>query len=369
MKITVVTNTSWNIFNFRLPLLRELRKSGHDIYIIAPEDEYSEHLKVDFDEFHSIKISRKGYNPFKDFMFFWQLLDRYKKIRPDLTIHYTIKPNIYGSLAAFCTKVPTINNVTGLGTVFLHDNLGSKIAKLLYKISFKKSELVFFQNPTDKALFVDMGLCPKDVAGLVPGSGIDVDYFKQERLNEQKVFTFAYVGRMLFDKGIIELIEAIKAFKIIGGKAKFIFAGQLETEAGLGIDLTVMNEWVEKGIIEYAGLVSDMKEFLKGIDCVILPSYREGAPRALLEAASMSIPLIATDVPGCREVVINEENGILCKPKNANSLLEALKKMVSLPLDKRLSMGKAGRKKVVECFSNKIVISKYQTAISDLVKE
>ena len=368
MKITVVANTSWNIFNFRLPLLRKLKALGYDIHLIAPIDEYTKKLTEEFSHFHPIYLSRKGTNPFKDIRLFVQLLRLYKNIRPNLTIQYTIKPNIYGSMAAKLFHIPSICNVTGLGTVFLHQSLGSKIAKLLYKISFKHSQLIFFQNTSDRDLFVQKGLCKKQVTDIMPGSGINIHHFKQEKNTEQKVFTFAYIGRMLFDKGIIELIEAIREFKQSGYAASFIFAGSLETEAALGITKNMIDNWETEGLIKYANVVKDMKSFLTAIDCVILPSYREGTPRALLEAASMSLPIVTTNVPGCKEVVVNEENGYLCEPKNSASLLEALKKMVSLPSKNRILMGQAGRERVKQCFSDKIVISKYSSAINNLVK-
>jgi len=367
LKITVVANTSWNIFNFRLPLLRELESFGHEVHVIAPIDDYTEELKKKVTHFHPITLSRKGTNPFKDISLFLQFLHLYKSIKPQLSIQYTIKPNIYGVLAARRYHIPCICNVTGLGTVFLHDSLGSKIAKRLYKYSFKHSQLVFFQNTADRDLFVEKGLCKPQITDIIPGSGINTHHFQQEKHSEQKTFTFAYVGRMLFDKGIVELIEAIKEFKKSGYKASFIFAGAVETEADLGITKDMIQAWEKEGLIHYANVVKDMKTFLAEIDCVVLPSYREGTPRALLEAASMSLPIVATNVPGCKEVVIDEKNGFLCEPKNSHSLLEALKKMVSLPLNNRLLMGQAGRKRVKECFSDKVVLTKYRSAINNLV--
>lgn len=369
MKITVVTNTSWNIFNFRLPLLRFLESQGHQVIVLAPEDEYSNNLKQEFNHFESIKVSRKGKNPIKDLFFFVELLKIYKKVKPDLCLHYTIKPNIYGALAARRLKIPHINNVTGLGTVFLHDNFSSKIAKKLYRIAFRKGGITFFQNQSDKQLFIEQGLCSEKLSDLIPGSGINTKVFEQIKKDTSGILNFAFVGRMLFDKGILELIEGIRKFKNAGHKANFIFVGKVETESGLGVNEDKIKEWEDENLIKYEGLISDMKKFLEKIDCVILPSYREGTPRALLEAASMSLPLIATNVPGCREVVVDGLNGFLCEPKNADSIFEALKKMLSLPLDKRILMGKEGRKRVISLFSEEIVLTKYNQVISELVKK
>ncbi|MFK7901074.1 MAG: glycosyltransferase family 4 protein [Cyclobacteriaceae bacterium] len=359
MKLLFVTNTSWNIANYRLSLIHSLQEEGHRVHAIAPIDDFSDSLKNKVDSFSSIQLSRKGTNPFTDFYLFIQLVRLYKRIKPDVIIHYTIKPNIYGSMAANWVDIPFVNNVTGLGTVFLHNNLSSRIAKRLYKFSFKKAKTVFFQNNADKTLFIEQGLCPKPIAQLIPGSGIDTSFFKRENKISNTLFTFIYIGRMLYDKGIIELINAIKILKQEGHSFQFYFAGQIETDAYLGINQNQLEQWEKEGLITYLGLVPNIKTTIESVDCVVLPSYREGTPRALLEAGSMETPVVATDVPGCQEVVIDEKTGFLCKPKNSTSLTNALKKMILLPFEKRAEMGSFSRERIKANFSDQVISKQY----------
>lgn len=365
MKIIIVTNTSWNIYNFRLPLVRHLKAMGHTVHAAAPNDEYSQLLAEEIEKLHYISLNRKGTNPFEDYKLYRDLKKLYKQTQPDLIIHYTIKPNIYGTLAAKACKIPCINNVTGLGTVFLHNNISNTIAKKLYAYSFQFAEKVIFQNNDDLELFVKEKLCAAETATVIPGSGVDVNHFIQNKTEPKSTFTFAFVGRLLFDKGVVELIEAIRLLKKESINFNFLIAGKVETEAKLGVNEDTISQWEKEGLVDYRGIVKDIKSFLGEVDCVVLPSYREGNPRALLEAASMSLPMVATNVTGCKEVVVNGENGYLCEVKNSDSLALALKKIVSLPLNEYLSFGKMGRERVVNHFSEEIIIKKYEAIIAE----
>src|SRR5687768_16188490 len=203
MKIAVVLNTSWNIYNFRMNFVRELLAQGHEVHTVAPVDEHTRHLTDAGCIHHPVKMDSRGANPIKDSLLILELFLIYRRLRPDIILHYTIKPNIYGTLAASMLKIPVINNVCGLGTVFLKDNLVSAIAILLYKISFRFASKVFFQNPDDLKLFIDTKLVRPETVDLVPGSGIDLQRFQPMRFHLNQKFTFLLISRLITDKGEI----------------------------------------------------------------------------------------------------------------------------------------------------------------------
>ncbi|WP_027003733.1 glycosyltransferase family 4 protein [Hugenholtzia roseola] len=369
MKIGVVINSAWNIYNFRRGLVCALLENEHQVVAIAPEDGYGKRLREMGCDFVPLRMGNKSTNPFSDLQLIYRLYRIYQEQDLDVVLHYTIKPNIYGTLAAKILGIPTINNVTGLGTVFIRKGLSSKIAHLLYRISFRFPDVVFFQNGDDKQLFLEKKLVKAEKTEILPGSGIDTQYFRptwvQNPLPTQKrePFKFLMVARLLYDKGILEYIEAIRLLRDKGIHAKFQLLGKIETSKGLGISEKELDKWQKEGLIEYLGAVEDVRPIMAQADCVVLPSYREGTPRTLLEAASLGKPLIATDVPGCRETIDDGLNGFLCEVKNAYDLADKMQKLLSLPAEAREQMGKQSRKLVEMRFDQKIVIEKYQQAL------
>lgn len=367
MKICVVINSSWNIYNFRAGLIQSLQKGGHEIITVAPDDGYVPFLEKLGCRHRIIEIDNKGSNPFNDFFLFLQLLQIYFTERPDVVLHYTIKPNIYGTFAAALLRIPTINNVTGLGTVFLHDNLTSHIARLLYRLAFRFPQTVFFQNREDRELFVKLKLVDEKITDLLPGSGIDTKKFAPQPSKKNEIFTFLLIARVLYDKGILEYVEAIRMLRKKNIKARFWLLGKIDTEAGLGIPPEEVTAWEAEGLIEYLGTTDDVISVIRRADCVLLPSYREGTPRTLLEAASLGKPIIATDVPGCRETVRHGFNGFLCKVKDPADLAAKMEKMMRTDETTLRQMGRNSRKLAVERFDQSIVIEKYQQAIASVV--
>ncbi|TAF32906.1 MAG: glycosyltransferase family 1 protein [Cytophagales bacterium] len=370
MHIGLVVNSSWNALNFRKSLIAHFIRDGHSVTIVAPDDGYSQELINLGCCFQPLRISNKGTNPLEDIWLLRQLFSIYKKFRFDVVLHYTIKPNIYGSLAAKLINVPCINNVTGLGTVFIHNNLSSRVAHWLYKLAFKFPKVVFFQNPDDKELFESRKLVSASITDLVPGSGIDTELFKlsSNALGcQSSCFTFLMVARLLFDKGIVEYVDAIRLLRKRGIKAKFQVLGKVELQKGLGVTPDMVLEWQNEGLIEYLGAVSDVRPIVEAAHCVVLPSYREGTPRSLLEAASLSKPLVATNVPGCTETVLDGYNGFLCEVRNAEDLADKMWKMYTLTPEKLKEMGHNSRKLVEEKFDMRIVITKYENAIYDKI--
>jgi glycosyltransferase involved in cell wall biosynthesis len=346
--------------------IQALQAEGVEVHTIAPVDEYTKRLTEANCIHHPLKMDSRGSNPIKDSALIVELLLIYKKIKPDIILHYTIKPNVYGTFAAALLGIPVINNVCGLGTVFLKKNLVSAIAIFLYKISFRFPEKVFFQNQEDLHLFVNNKLIAKEKADLLPGSGIDLKKFLPTAFKRNHLFTFIMISRLIIDKGVLEYIEAIKILKAKGIQARFQILGAKDPEHKRGIKLDVIEEWINHGLIEYLGTTDNVRPHIGNADCVVLPSYREGTPRALLEAASLCKPMIATDVPGCHQIVRDNYNGFLCNLKDAEDLAEKMESMLSLDDEQLQQFGKNGRQLVEREYDESIVIDKYIDSINTL---
>ena len=346
--------------------VKALQKEGHEVYTIAPHDEYTHFLTEAGCQHYDVKMDSRGANPLKDFALIFELWSIYKKIKPDIILHFTIKPNVYGSLAASFLRIPVINNVCGLGTVFLKKNVVSAVAIFLYRISFRIPKRVFFQNPDDRDLFVNRRLVPSKAADLLPGSGIDLTRFSPADFTRNKSFTFLLISRLITDKGILEFIAAVKKLKAQGLDARFQLLGAKDPNHSRGIQLETIDEWIQSGTVEYLGTTDDVRQFINKADCVVLPSYREGTPRTLLEAAGSAKPIIATDVPGCHHVVKDQFNGLLCKLKDADDLAAKMEQMAGFTDDTLRTFGRNGRRKIELEFDEKLVIDKYLGAIAAL---
>jgi glycosyltransferase involved in cell wall biosynthesis len=362
MRIAIVINASWNIYNFRMGLIQNFLETGHEVYAIAPPDEYSELLVKAGCHYIPVDLDNKGSHPLKDLAYTVSLYKVYKTIKPDAILHYTIKPNIYGTIAASLLGLKAINNVSGLGTVFLRDNFTSKFAHFLYRLTFIFPEKVFFQNPDDRNLFIQRGLVKETITDVLPGSGINLQKFRPLPFQRNNTFTFLLIARLLYDKGIVEYIEAIQALKKRGIHAHFQLLGFKDMSSS-GIPEVLLNKWIASGLVEYLGITDNVTHFINLADCVVLPSYREGTPRTLLEAAALAKPLIATRVPGCTEIVEHGYNGFLCEMKNAADLARQMYKMAKLDDSTLQVMGEASRQKVEEKFNETLVIDKYMEAL------
>ncbi len=367
--IAIVINTSWNIYNFRRGLLSALQDAGYRVVLIAPRDAYSQKL-VDLGfEFHDIKINNKGTNPFQDLLLVWQFSRLYKKLAVDVVLQYTIKPNIYGTLGAKLAGVAVINNVSGLGTVFLNDGLSSKIARLLYRFSFRYAAKVFFQNPNDRDLFVNLKLVKKAKTEVLPGSGINLNHYKpSRRLPLTKPFVFLFVARMIKDKGIVEFIDAAQELLKSGAnQVEFWLLGDLYLINPTAVSQEQLDHWCKTPEITYLGHVDDVMSVMNKASCVVLPSYREGLSRVLLEAAALAKPIITTNVPGCKDVVDDGINGFLCELKNSHDLFKQMNKMLALDSHQLQVMGEKGRAKIENEFDEKIVINSYLQNIKSIM--
>ena len=365
--IAIVINTSWNIYNFRMGLVQALQKEGYSVVAIAPRDAYSEKLEGLGCEYHNIDINNKGTNPIEDAKLIWAFYTLYKSVKPDVILQYTIKPNIYGSMAAGLLEIPVISNISGLGTVFLNDSFSSKIARLLYKVALKVPQKVFYQNAHDRELFVTSKLVKESQTDLLAGSGIDTEKFKPlvNRKKTHHTVRFLFIARLLKDKGLLEYVNAAK--EMHGLSVECDILGAYYPGNPTAITELEMKQWEDTGIVSYIGVSDNVPSVIEKYDCIVLPSYREGLSRVLLEAASMAKPIITTNVPGCKEVVDDGINGYLCELKSATSLAIQMRKMLALSEEERETMGQHGRDKVIKEFDEKIVIQKYLEAIALLL--
>jgi len=366
MKVAIVVNTSWNVYNFRLGLIRALIDQGSEVHAIAPRDEYSEKLRQEGCIYHALKMDSRGAHPLKDMALTFELYRLYKKIKPDVVLHYTIKPNIYGSFAAAFLNIPAVNNVCGLGTAFLQKNMVSRVAIMLYKLAFRFPKKIFFQNEHDQSFFIENKIVRKSTTGVLPGSGIDLKKFIPNRSTRNNKFTFLLVSRLIHDKGILEYIQAIEILKKKGVKASYQLLGKLDPAHRRGIAESLVNQWIDENRVEYLGSTDDVRPFLNHADCVVLPSYREGTPRTLLEAASSGKPLVATNVPGCNNVVHHEFNGLLCDVKDARDLAAKMYQMTRMSQQQLDQMGENGRKLATSRFDQQLVIDRYLSTLASL---
>jgi glycosyltransferase involved in cell wall biosynthesis len=357
-------NAAWNIYNFRRGLIAGLHAAGFRVVALAPRDEYIERLSDLGIEFWPIEIDKQGVSPSRDLM----LLGRYyrvlRSIRPDIFLGYTAKPNIYGSIAAHLLGIPVINNVAGLGTAFIKQGWLTRIVSSLYRLAFSRSATVFFQNDEDKALFERQGIVSAEKTGLLPGSGINVSEFVPTSLEAADGnLRFLMIARLLWDKGVREYVEAARKLRRQQVSAQFQLLGFLDVPNRTAVGRRDVEAWTSEGVIDYLGHSDDVRPFIAAADCIVLPSYREGLPRVLLEGAAMGKPLIASDVPGCRHVVQHGQNGLLCEVRNSASLAEMMLQMITMERKDRSSMGVVGRKIVEQQFDEKIPVQRYLEAI------
>jgi glycosyltransferase involved in cell wall biosynthesis len=368
--VTLSANTSWYLFNFRASTIRRFIRDGYRVVCLSPHDDYSQKLMDVLDvEWLPLAIDNMGSNPIKDMSLvirFWRL---YRKLKPVAALHFTIKNNVYGTWAASLAGVPAINNVSGLGTAFIRSGLVPTIVRLLYKTSQPFAHHVFCQNEEDFAQLVESKLVAPKQLELLPGSGVDLDRFHpslQER--HSGPFRFLYAGRMLADKGLTELIAAVRAINANGVQCSLWLSGFADVENISSISHQQLKKWVEQPGIDWLGPSDSMEKIYGTVDCVVLPSYREGMPRSLLEAGAMGLPVVATDVPGCRNIVEDGVNGLLCEAKNSESLRQSMQKILKMTTAERADMGENGRALISQKFSEHLVVEATMRAVASAAK-
>ncbi|MCF6117293.1 glycosyltransferase family 4 protein [Mesorhizobium muleiense] len=369
-KVVLSVNTSWNVVNFRSGLIKALHSRGYEVSVVAPKDDHSAKVTDLGCRYIAIEMDNAGMSPFRDLHLAWSYWRIIRQERPNVFIGFTIKPNIFGSVSAYLNGVPVINNISGLGTAFVRGGVLRKLVQSMYRCALYRSKLVFFQNDDDRVLFVDEGIVREEQTLLLPGSGVNLDHFsptvdEMPRLNG---VVFILVARLLWDKGVGEFVEAARLVREKVPTARFQLLGFLDVENRTAVPRNRIEQWVDEGLVEFLGSTDDVRPFLQAADCVVLPSYREGTPRSLLEGGAMAKPLIATNVPGCKEVVDHAENGFLCRPRDAEDLASKMIEFAAMDYPSRISMGQKSRRKIEKKFSETIVIEKYLSAIQQIIK-
>lgn len=362
IRIAFVSNTSWSIYNFRLGLIRRLKELGYEVLIIAPKDSLSAKLVAEGFSFQSLYLDNYGSNPIRELRTMRQLVRIYRKYDIQFIFHYTIKPNIYGTLAAKRCGIPSVAITTGLGHLFSFTNkVFRNLTSLMYRFALRYSKEVWFLNKDDKKTFLQNKIVPEGKTFLLPSEGIDINWFKSARNNSfTPPLNFLFAGRIIWDKGLKEFAKAAAAIKKDYPDANFQLLGFIDPSNPNSVPFEKIEEWQRKGILKYLGESADVRPFIDNCTCLVFPSfYREGISRILLEAAAMSKPIITTDNVGCHEVVENGVNGFICKSKDSDDLINKIKTFLLLSHAERKQMGRNGRKKVIQEFDEEIVIREY----------
>ena len=373
LKIILFANTDWYLYNFRRSLAMELSSAGHDVLLISPAGEYGELLNSLGLRWVSLPMERRSLNPLREVKLILWLYRLLRKEQVDLIHNFTIKCAVYGSLAARLAGVfARINAVAGMGYIFTNNSLKARLLRPVVRslmrlaLAGKHARLVL-QNPDDVALFERTQLVDSAQIRLIPGSGVDCRRFRptvRKRVNES--FRVVLAARLLWDKGIAEYVAAARQLRATERKIDFLLAGNPDPGNPASVPEANVKEWVEEGLIEWLGHVDDMQTLFASVDAVVLPSYREGLPKTLIEAAACALPLITTDVPGCREVVTDKVNGLLVSARDAEALADAI---ACLQDDRKLAtrLGLAAREKALQVFDERIVIERTVAVYQELI--
>ena len=368
--VTISANTSWYLYNFRASTIRCLLEADFRVVCISPKDDYSHKLVAELHcEWLPLQMNNQGRNPVKDMGLVLQFWRYYRQLKPVAALHFTIKNNVYGTWAARVLSVPAINNVSGLGTAFIRKGLVAAIVRLLYKTSQPFAHRVFCQNEEDLEHLVEAKLVSRACLELLPGSGVDLDRFSPTlKVLHSGPFRFLYAGRMLADKGLYELIVAVRSINAQGIKCELHLSGFADAANVSAIGEVQLAQWAKEPGVKWLGPSDAMESLYATVDCVVLPSYREGMPRSLLEAGAMGLPVIATNVPGCRNIVTDDFNGLLCEAKSSTCLQQAMQKMLAMSDQQRTMMGENGRDLVEREYSEALVVAATLRAIEAAVE-
>ena len=367
--VLIVANSSWNVVNFRMGLIRALQAEEFQVVAAAPLDIDPANIKALGCEVFEVKVRAQSLNPLRDLGFVLQLFLILRQTGAQTCLFFTAKPNIFGGFCASLMGLHYINNISGLGSVFIENGFLSKVMILLYKLALKKSSCVFFQNRDDRDLFLQKNIVKSEKTKLLPGSGVNLQKFQpvlKIKKIDQEPFTFILISRLIKDKGVIEYIEAAKLVSKLHSDIQFKILGFLGVQNPTAISQEQMNEWLRLPFVHYLGSVDDVRPFIQDSDCVVLASYREGTPKVLLEAAAMGKPIITTNVPGCKEVVEDQLTGFLCDVRSAKDLAQKMCQMIELSFEERDRMGKLARLKMEKQFSEQFVIDRYLKVIRGL---
>jgi glycosyltransferase involved in cell wall biosynthesis len=357
--VCLSANTTWYVVNFRSRLIESLIDQGWRVVVLSPPDRHVERLAALGAEHVPLTLDNAGTNPLRELGTLWRIRDAMARIRPSVVLTFTPKINIYLSLVARTLGVPVIANISGLGRAFVSGGWIEKVSRALYGVALRWPSTVFFQNEEDRAIFIEAGLVDAARTHRLPGSGVDVDRFSPRPKPQAGPFQFLLVARLLWDKGVGEFVQAARIVKARHPDVEFALAGFLDVDNPSAVPRSAVEEWEREGVIKFLGSFDDMVPVYAQADCVVLPSYREGMPRTLLEAASMAKPTITSDAPGCREAVVNGVTGLIVKTRDGHSLAMAMLELLQMPQKQHDALCQAARERILDEFDEAIVIGAY----------
>jgi len=386
IKIAFLSHVDFNLYLFRLPVMVKLVEEGWEVYAICPKGRVSERFKDCGIRHIAYDVERKSLNPFKEIKTIYNLYKVLKPLDLDILHTFTSKPNIYGTLAGRLARVPIIINlVEGLGSLYIENNFKARLVRnimeLLYSFAFRLADKVIVINPDDMNYFIDKRILPSQKAILIKGVGIDTEDFSRANVNENSVkdlrielnidkdqVVVLMVARLLVHKGVLEYLKSAEALKQrYNNKVEFLLVGDFDLGNPYNISNEVLQDFVSRGIVKFLGWRNDIKELLAIADIFVLPSYREGIPRTLLEAASMGKPIVTTNTIGCKEVVEIGKNGYLVPPKDIKALEEAIERLI-LDYDLRKNFGNYSREKAIREYDLKKIVTRYTDLYKSLLK-
>jgi glycosyltransferase involved in cell wall biosynthesis len=367
VRIAFVANTSWSIYRFRLYVIRQLVEKGFEVYVLAPRDPYTERFAtlpgltyIPLNHFNARSIS-----PIQDIRLYKELLTHYRTLRPNLIFHYTIKANIFGSMAAAAAGIPAVSVITGLGYAFSGRTLLQTVARTLYRSAVQKTAEVWFLNEDDRDLFTTLGLVPAEKTFILPGEGVDTATFYPAPYEpDRKEVTFLLIARIIRHKGIYEFAQAAEQLRGLAVRCQLL--GVFDDNNPVSIPRKEVDKWERDNILTYLGYTDDVPPFIEQADCIVLPSYREGMPVSLLEGASMCKALIASDAPGCRTLIEDGVNGYITRTRDSEDLAAKMTTYYHLTPEAKRQMGLAARDKVLKSFTNEQVMAIYLEKIYKL---
>lgn len=360
MKILVIANDSGGVFRFRKMLLESLINKNNNVTVITPFGTEIDKLSEMDLKLIDVPVDRRGLNPLKDFSLIMKYNSIINTLKPDCVITYTIKPNIYAGLICRFKHINYVINITGLGSTFQNNGVLRKLIQFLYRISVKSAKVVFFENEANRELFIEERIAKKNQTYKLNGAGVDIKYFKPTEYKDYVKTKFLFIGRIMKEKGVDELFDAIHMLLESGIEVELDMLGSYEENYRVMID-----KYEKEGWLKYHGVVSDVRPYINECSCFVLPSWHEGMANTILECAASARPIITSRIPGCMEAVIDEKSGYLCEPKDAVDLYEKLKLFASLTYESKRLMGLVGRHYMEEVFDKKKVVEDTISRIRD----
>jgi glycosyltransferase involved in cell wall biosynthesis len=361
-------NSMRSMWQFRSAVILRMRDSGVRPVIVAPFDGFESRFAEEGVQTYNVAMQAKGTNPIADLLLTARYLSLYRRLGIQLAFHYTIKPNTYGSIACWILRVPSVAVVTGLGYAYVHSNWVARFARTVMGVGLRRASEVWFLNESDNVLLCSLGVVNSARAHVMPGEGIDCEEFAplSSARSCAAGATFLYVGRLIRDKGLRELVAAFRILRAVHQDARLRMLGPTDYSDPAAITSEELSQWQGEGLVDFLGSVTDVRPFIADSDVVVLPSYREGLPRSLLEASAMEKLVIATDVPGCRDVVVDGQTGLLVPAKSEQQLAGAMLRAAEMSKEEREKFGQLGRQHVLQNFSVSAVWAFYADALRRL---